>query len=194
MEKISTDIELVSKLQLGDVEAFDQIYKKYSTRLYAFGMKYFKSEAEAEEMVQSVFLKVWETRTNLKKELSFNSYLFTIAYNDICKIFRKRNYNNQFVSDYLHRNSEISSETEDSVDFRSVLSRVEQIIDILPDKQKLVFRKSRFEGLSSREIADELKLSVGSVDNYISDALKFLKSNLKKDDLHLMLFVFLFFL
>lgn len=155
-------------------------------------MKYFKSEAEAEELVQSVFLKIWENRSGLKKELSFNSYLFTIAYNDICKIFRKRSYNKEFVADYLRQNSENSSETEDRIDFRSILSQVEQIIEKLPERQKLVFRKSRFEGLSSKEIAEELKISVGSVDNYISNSLKFLKSKVKRDDLQLLLFVTLF--
>ena len=62
------DNELVERLQKGDVEAFDLIYDKYSGKLYAFGLKYLRSMTEAEELVQSVFLKLWENHINLKKE------------------------------------------------------------------------------------------------------------------------------
>ena len=64
------DIELVEKLRKGDVEAFDLIYAKYSGKLYAFGLKYLKAPDEAEELVQSVFLKLWATHKNLKKEIT----------------------------------------------------------------------------------------------------------------------------
>lgn len=192
MNSLTTDIELVNKLQAGDSAAFDTIYKKYSEKLYAFGLKYLRSTEEAEELVQSVFLKVWENRKSLKKELSFKSYLFTIAYNDICKFFRKQNYQKQFITETLYENSQSSPTTEDGINFQSLLQRVEKIIDTLPEKQKLVFRKSRQEGLTTKEIADELRLSPGTVDNYISEALKLLRSEIKKEDLLLLLFAALF--
>ena len=83
------DKELVERLQKGDIEALDMIYFRYSGKLYAFGLKYLKSKEEAEELAQSVFLKLWENKENLKSELSFKSYLFTIAYNESCTLFRK---------------------------------------------------------------------------------------------------------
>ena len=147
------DNELVERLQKGDVEAFDLIYDKYSGKLYAFGLKYLRSKAEAEELVQSAFLKLWENYKNLKKESSFKSYLFTIPYNDICKLFRKRNYLQKFISDTLYENSQFSSETEDNIDFQSVLERVQKIVNKLPERQKTIFLKSRQEGKSTKEIA-----------------------------------------
>ena len=84
--------ELVEKLRKGDIHAFDQVYGKYAPKLYAFSYKYLKSKEESEELVQSVFLKVWENQQNLKKDTSFKSFLFTIAYNEICNIFRQRSY------------------------------------------------------------------------------------------------------
>jgi RNA polymerase sigma-70 factor (ECF subfamily) len=158
LELLNTDKELVNNLQSGDTEAFDLIYKKYSGKLYSFGLKYLASTSEAEELVQSVFLKVWENRKTLKKELSFNSYLFTIAYNDICKHFRKKSYQKQFIDETLRENVQSSNNTEEGLDFKSVLHRVEQIIDTLPVKQKLIFKKSRLDGLSTKEIAKELNL------------------------------------
>jgi len=192
LEQVNTDNELVNKLQSGDTEAFDLIYKKYSGKLYSFGIKYLASTSEAEELVQSVFLKVWENHKNLKKELSFNSYLFTIAYNDICKHFRKKNYQKQFIDETLRENVQSTNNTEEGLDFKSVLNRVEQILDTLPVKQKLIFKKSRLDGLTTKEIAKELKLSPGTVDNYVSETLKYLRSKIRDEELMVILFFSLF--
>ena len=194
MKLVPGDNELVERLQKGDVEAFDLIYEKYSGKLYAFGLKYLRSTAEAEELVQSVFLKLWENYKNLKKESSFKSYLFTIAYNDICKLFRKRNYQQKFIDDTLYENSQSSTETEAGIDYQSVLDRVQQIVDKLPERQKTIFLKSREEGKTTKVIAAELSLSPGTVDNYISEALKFIRSRLRNENLPVLLFFSLFFL
>jgi len=188
------DIELVERLQKGDVEAFDLIYEKYSGKLYAFGLKYLKSTEEAEELVQSVFLKLWENYKILKKELSFKSYLFTIAYNDICKLFRKRNYRQKFIDDTLYENSQFSSEIEEGIDYHSVLEQVELIVNKLPEKQKTIFLKSRKEGKSTKEIAEEVGLSPGTVDNYISESLKFIRRRLQNENMPVLLLFSLFFL
>ena len=191
---VPNDYELVERLQKGDVEAFDLIYNKYSGKLYAFGLKYLRSTAEAEELVQLVFLKIWENYKNLKKESSFKSYLFTIAYNDICKLFRKRNYQQKFIDDTLYENFQSSSEAEDGIDYQSVLERVQQIIDKLPERQKTIFLKSRQEGKSTKEIAEEVGLSPGTIDNYISEALKFIRSRMHNENLPVLLLFSLFFL
>jgi len=188
------DIDLVERLQKGDVEAFDLIYEKYSGKLYAFALKYLRSTAEAEELVQWVFLKVWENYKNLKKESSFKSYLFTIAYNDICKLFRKRNYEQKFINDSLYENSHPSFSIEEGIDYKSVLDQVEQIVNNLPEKKKNIFLRSRKEGKSTKEIADEVGLSPGTVDNYISEALKFIRSRLHHENLSILLLFSLFLL
>jgi RNA polymerase sigma-70 factor (family 1) len=193
LKLIPSDNELVERLKKGDVEAFDLTYKKYSVKLYAFGLKYLRSTAESEELVQSVFLKIWENHKNLKKELSFKSYLFTIAYNDICKLFRKRRYLQKFINDTVSENLISSFEIEEGLDYKSVLERVQQIIDKLPENQKTIFLKSREDHKTTIEIAAELSLSPGTVDNYISETLKFIRSRLNKDDLGLLLFFSLFF-
>ena len=189
MNHLNNDIDLIKKLQKGDTEAFDKIYKKYAGKLYLFAMKYLRSADEAGELVQSVFLKVWENHKKLKEESSFKSFLFTIAYNNICKLFRRRYYLKQFINETLNEKSETSTETEEKIDYQSTLNRIMQIVDKLPERQKTIFLKSRQEGKTTKEIAKELKLSPGTVDNYISEAIKFIRSRLSNEDLVLLLLI-----
>lgn len=192
MNTTTNDIELVEKLRKGDVEAFDIIYNKYSGTLYAFGLKYLHSADDAEELVQSVFLKIWENHRNLKKESSFRSYLFTITYNDICKIFRARKCLQKFIGDLLQEAPHSSERTEEEIDFGSVLDHVRRIIDKLPERQRKIFEKSRIEGKSTKEIALESGLAPGTIDNYISESIRFIRERLSAEDLYL-LFLFSFY-
>lgn len=182
----------VIKLKRGDLEAFDFLYELYANRLHAFGMKYLRSEADAEELVQSVFIKLWENRKKVDSELSFRSYLFTIAYNDICKLFRQKKYLKKYVEETLYGSELFSSASEDSSDYRSVLREVDRIIALMPEKQKKAFLKSKLEGKTSKEVATELGLTAATVDNYVSAALKTLKAGIKKENLSMMLFLLLF--
>ena len=192
MKELDVDNELIEKLRIGDVEAFDHVYHRYAGKLYAFSLKYLKSKEDSEELVQSVFLKVWENQKNIKKDTSFKSYLFTIAYNEICNLFRRRKYQQNFIDISMSGSTEASGETEDQIEFQFVSEQVEQIISKLPEKQKTIFRKSRQEGKSTKEIADELGLSPGTVDNYISESLKFIRTNLKDNQFSILLFISLF--
>jgi RNA polymerase sigma-70 factor (family 1) len=190
---ICDDYDLISRLRTGDVTAFDSIYQNYSGKLYAFGLKFLKSEDEAEELVQSVFLKLWENHKILNPDLSFKSYLFTIAYNDICKLFRRRNYMIKFIDETVYENIVATSDLSEQIDYKSLLERVQRIINKLPERQKIIFFKSREEGKSSKEIALELGLSPGTVDNYISESLKFIRLRLVNEE-YALIFLFSIFL
>ncbi len=193
MKLFPADDELVAKLHKGDMEAFDRVYEKYAGRLYGFTLKYLKSTTETEELVQSVFMKVWENHKSLKHESSFKSYLFTIAYHEICNIFRRRSYLRKFIDNQLIENMFATSDTEEQIDYHSILEQIDKIIVQLPERQRTIFLKSRQEGKSSKEIADELNLSSGTVDNYISEALKFIRSNLQNESFSVLLLFALFF-
>ncbi len=178
MKIYSADIMVIERLKKGEIKAFDDVYEKYARRLYVFALKYLKNKNEAEELVQSTFLKVWEKRKTLKCDTSFKSYIFTIAFNEICNLFRRRNSFARFYHEEITQSSDISYETEEQIDFSFTLKQLDIIIKKLPEKQRIVFIKSRIEGKTSKEIASETGLSVGTIDNYVSDSVRFIRRNL----------------
>jgi RNA polymerase sigma-70 factor (ECF subfamily) len=186
-----SDFELVEKLQKGDLDAFDQIFKKYGPRLFGFAFKYLKSKEDTESLVQDVFLKVWENRKNLKKESSLKSYLFTIAYHDICHIFRKKQIHEKFL-DEIRTSTNSSYNLEEQLEYRTALEQVDKLIEQLPENQRIIFIKSRKEGKSTKEIADEMNLAPGTIDNQISAALKFLRKNISGNNFALLLYFSVF--
>lgn len=186
-----SDFELVEKLQSGDLDAFDQIFKRFGDKLFGFALKYLKSKEETEELVQDVFLKIWENRKNLKKESSLKSYLFTIAYHNICRVFKKK----QIYLKFLEENKSIANSTfnlEDQIEYKGVLEQIDLLIERLPEKQRAIFIKSYREGKSTKEIAKEINLAPGTVDNHISAALKFLRNQISCENLALSLFFAVF--
>jgi RNA polymerase sigma-70 factor (ECF subfamily) len=174
----SEDIVTIERLKKGEIKAFDDVYEKYARRIYVFALKYLKNKDEAEELVQSTFLKVWEKRKTLKSDTSFKSYIFTITFNEICNLFRRRKSFATFYHEEITQSSDISYETEEQIDFGSTLKQLDIIVRKLPEKQQMVFIKSRIEGKTSKEIASETGLSVGTIDNYISDSVRFIRKNL----------------
>lgn len=187
-----TESQLVGRLKRDDANAFDSLFNTYGTKLYTFAMKYLKSESESEELVQDVFVKIWENRKNLKTDLSFKSYLFTIALNQIRKHFNKRATALEYLQQVRDSEFEADNQVVESIDYGSVLKRIEEIIEKFPERKKQIFQKSRSEGKSSKEIASELGIAVGTVDNQLSEALRIIRETLKKEDLAFLLFLALF--
>src|SRR5690606_25785491 len=103
------------------------------------------SQEETEELVQSVFLKIWEKRSTLDPSSSFKSFLFTIAYHDICKCFRNRKYLRELTTYLLQESPVAATDTDDSLAHQELLDKIYRLVDSLPEKQRTVFLKSRKE-------------------------------------------------
>ena len=178
---MSPDSQLIDKLQKGELDAFDILFNKYSGKLFSFAFRYLRCREESSELVQSVFLKLWENHKSLKRESSLKSYLFTIAYNEICSLFRRRTCLQKYLDQIGLEKSQISNDTEENIDCNSLIERLDQIIGQLPERQRSIFLKSRIEGKPSKVIAYELGLSPGTVDNYISKTLRIIDERLAKE-------------
>ncbi len=139
-----------------------------------------------------MFLKIWENRKNLIKESSLKSYLFTITYHNICRLFRNRKIHEKYKENFGIACSRAIS-PEEQLEYRSDLEQVDRLIDTLPGNQRTIFNKSRREGKSSKEIALEMNLSPGTVDNQISLALKYLRKQIAAYNFVILLFFSIFF-
>ncbi|MHA7110049.1 RNA polymerase sigma-70 factor [Sunxiuqinia elliptica] len=171
------DKDLVVQLKSNSSSAFQALFEKYSQRIYRFSLGYLKSTQEAEEIVQDVFLRVWKAREELLVERSFESYLFTIAKNTILNTIRKANYEKAYL-EYSSLHSNKNSLLDEELDFKELDRIYWRAIEKLPARRKEVYRLSRDNGLSNREIANELGISVKTVENQMTAALSAIKKEL----------------
>jgi len=192
MAEKHNDHSLVQLLQKGNVVAFDSLFEVYSSKLFCFALKYLKNVSDSEELVQEVFVQVWEHRQTLKSDLSFKSYLFTVTLNQIRKYFNKKAISLRYLESLGHDLELTDNEKIQNDDYESILRQVYLIIDQMPPRRREIFMKSKLEGKSSKEIAIELNISHGTVDNQVSEALRFIRSKLNNENLAYMLFAVLF--
>lgn len=181
---------LVQNLIKGNLLAFNALYKTYSRRLYRFALGYLKSRDEAEELVQEVFTVIWEKRKDLKEELSFKSFLFTIAFNMIRNHFRSKAYLAEYLKSEI--SDDLDMQTSQKIIYDSLYKYIAELVNQLPERRKEIFIKSRFNGLSIAEIAEEMNINHKTVENQLTVALKFIRTNLKRENLACILFFCLF--
>ncbi|MEP3388145.1 MAG: RNA polymerase sigma-70 factor [Reichenbachiella sp.] len=175
--KVLSEDRLVLMVKGGSHTAFEKLYEAYCHRLFKFAMKLLREQAYAEEVVQFVFLKVWENRERLNPELSFSAYVFQIAKNQILKTIKLR-------KDSFHAIEHVSkdllgySHVDEEINHNVVSDELGKVLNALPEQRRKVFVLSRFDGLAIKEIAKEMKLSVHTVKRHMNLALKSVRSNM----------------
>ncbi|MEL7588089.1 MAG: RNA polymerase sigma-70 factor [Prolixibacteraceae bacterium] len=187
-----TEKELVGLLKDGSPVAFQHLFNQYSQKLYRFALSYLKSDSDAEEIVQDVFMKLWETRYRLDRDKSFQSYLFTIAFNAIRKKFNRKMKTDRFKHELFEWLSRETPSLESRLDFEALVEKLESLIANMPEKRKAIFLKRKKEGMSIQDIAEETGISPKTVKNQITEAMKYLKESFASDDVSSLLFYFLF--
>ncbi len=187
---LENEAQFVRSLSQGNILAFNTLFRAYSGRLYRFAYGYLKSEAVSEELVQEVFTRIWENRKSLKSEYSFRSYLFTIAFNIIKKQFRREACNSEYFRTRVTEDFDL--ETTKKINYDSLHQYISELVDKMPGRRREIFIKSRFEGLSIKEISEELNISHKTVENQLTDALKFLRNNIRRESIPVILFFTLF--
>ena len=172
--------ELLVRLKKGDILAFDQVYHMYSHKLYSFVFKILKDEADSEDIVQEVFIKIWELREKLDDHKLLNSLIFTIAYNNSISLIRKKISSSKY-REHLRNDSvvQFSDSSFSEIEFNELNRHVEKLIERLPERQKRVYLSHREQGLTYPEIAEEMGISRNTVENHMVKTLKYLRQNLK---------------
>src|ERR1035437_3379738 len=186
------DEELMQEIKADNMFAFDVLYKKYCKRVYKFGYSILKSPEESENIMQDVFLSLWENRHKVQKDSSIKSFVFTITYNIAISIIRKKARESQFI-EYLKSLQEITEEPVNvKLEYNELKTKLDEIINALPQRQKEVYLLHRVEGLKYNEIAERLNISVKTIETHMSRALKTIREKLGNYSLMAILFWYLF--
>ena len=193
MKVAKSNTELVKLLKKDNIKAFDAIYGKYCHKLHQFIFMYLKQEKDTEDIVQEVFIKIWQSREKIDIYASFESFLFTIAYNSTMSLLRKR-MNETKSREYLKSLQQIETAEKviDEIQYKQLNQKVQNLLNQLTPRQKEIYLLSRDEGYTHEEIAQKLNISESTVNNHLVKVLKFLKSHIDSSLAINALFVYLF--
>ncbi|HWJ91425.1 MAG TPA: sigma-70 family RNA polymerase sigma factor [Flavisolibacter sp.] len=173
------EVLILQQLSQDSEAAFEKIYNLYSTRLYGKMLKLLKSEAIAEEILQDVFLSVWEHRKKIDPEKSFCSFLFCMATNKCYDHFRKIARDKKMFH-HLLRSSTPDRTAEDIVVRNEHAGTLYHVIELLPPRRKLVFELCKVQGKSYEEVSHELGISLSTISDHIVKANVFIRTELLK--------------
>lgn len=172
---------LLLQLRAGQMAAFNKLYTMYSPRLYVHLLKFLKSPELVEEVLQEVFVRVWQNRESIVPERGFNSFLYTIAHNLAINMIKKINRDRALqmevwassISYYLH--------TEENLLDKERMAIINQAIATLTPKRREILLFCKVEGKSYKEVAELLGISVSTVSNQLVNALQDIRTFIVKN-------------
>ncbi|MFS8616759.1 MAG: RNA polymerase sigma-70 factor [Solitalea sp.] len=171
---------LIELLQARDEQAFEQLFKAFYKPLHAYAFVMLKDETEAEEMVQRVFVTLWNKCERLTIESSLKAYLYRAVRNECLNYLKHQKVRAAYRVYYRARPEGGEERADDRLVAGELRVRLREAMDQLPPQCRTIFQLSRFEQLKYREIADELGISVKTVENQMGKALRLMRVKLSE--------------
>lgn len=171
---------LIQLLRQGDEDAFAVLYNRYWEKLLTHAYHRTASLEIAKELTQEVFANLWRRRTQLNIKTSFAAYIFTALKYTLLDHIRSQAVKDKYVEAIKKTVSETDNSTLDFIAFEELSKTLEEEINKLPERCRLVFRLSRMEHYSHEEIAKKLQISTKTVENQITKAIKILRANMQE--------------
>ncbi|MFL9484193.1 RNA polymerase sigma factor [Chitinophagaceae bacterium LWZ2-11] len=169
------ETDLLLQIIKGDTEAYTEVYELYKDKIYAFAFTLTKSKDIAEEIVQDVFLKLWEKRTQIDADKSFTEYIKKITYHQVIDFFRKVK-RDRGLQQKLEKNIQaLRNANEDELIGKELHILYKKAIEQLPPQKKKVYLLGREGVLKYEEIAAEMGLSKNTVKNHMSEAIQLIR-------------------
>ena len=173
--------DLLRQLIRGDIAGYEVLFHKYYPTFFAFIKGMTKETAVAEDIAQNIFMKVWLNREKLDAAKSIRNYLFVLAKHEIYNYFRTKSRTFTTLKEAIAQTESKGGGKPafaEKLDLAETAEQVETIVGKMPPQRQQIFRMSRFEHMPSREIAEQLNLSVRTVDKHLELALKELRKYL----------------
>jgi RNA polymerase sigma-70 factor (family 1) len=162
---------------------FSELFRQHEHKLYTLALKLTKSDQLAKDIIQEVFLKLWDQRNQLTSILNIEAWLYRVTENKIIDFLRKVSADNRLKEKIWNQLQQIVNESEQYLAAKEYNQIIQKAIDQLPPQRKLIYQLNKEKGMNYLEIADELQLSKHTVKNQLSTAIKsvrnFLVRNIK---------------
>lgn len=178
--QVHSDTELILGLRNSEEPVFAMVYNTYKTKLYSFAWRFLKNKELSQEIVQETLISLWTNRHNLDVSYPLGPYLYTIARRLTLNVLRNAATAGAAREKLWLDLNEAHNETEEAVLLADLQEFTDQSVAKLPKQQQLVFKLSRYEGLSHEEIAAKLNISKNTVNNHLVEALKNLRQQFKE--------------
>jgi RNA polymerase sigma-70 factor (ECF subfamily) len=167
-------------LKEGKETAFEMIFRTYYQPLCKYAYSFLNDKDEAEEVVQASFISIWEKRGELSIQTSLKSYLYRMVRNACLNVIKHEKVKQQHAQVQLAGGEQAQESSSQPVLASELEQKIYESMKLLPEQCRLVFQLSRFEGLKYQEIADQLDISVKTVENQVGKALKIMRTQLKE--------------
>lgn len=174
-----TDQQLLSLLQNSDEQAFTELYNRYWDKLLVRGLTQLNSLEDMEELLHDIFVKLWNRRETLNIQYSFHTYIAAMLKYEILRLLAEKRKKPLIESTETQIDQSVDDFTGKLLDFKDLQQQLEASVQRLPDKCQLVFRMSREQGLSQKQIAHELNITPKTVENHINKALRLIRSTIQ---------------
>jgi len=176
-------------LRVGNHKAFEDLFETYFESLSRYAFSILRDSDEAQDVVQKVFCKLWDQRKELEIKTSIKSYLYRIVHNESLNFINQRTNRAEINREISSYNDDATDSVNEQVLASDLQLAINKALDDLPPQCRKVFEMSRMEQKSYSEIAQSLAISVNTVENHISKALRQLRVALK--DYLIVLFIFI---
>jgi RNA polymerase sigma-70 factor (family 1) len=176
-----TDHDLALLIKSDGKDAFRELFDRYAPRIYKFAFSYLKNRSDAEEIVQNVFMKIWEKRSSIKASENIKAFIFTITTNKIYDFIRRKNIEHTYHDQAILNQGSNENNSWNSIVYKDVQQTISKLSNKLPSQQQRVFNLSKMEGLTNDEIAFKMGISKRTVENDLYRAVLFLKQKFKNE-------------
>lgn len=174
-----TDKQVLCYIKDGDIDAYGAIFKEYYPELCKRAARYLVDPADAEEVVQDLFIKLWEKRDSIVINTSLPAYLHTAVSNHAINYWKIKKRLPKHPGGTAEIENLETAALDESIIYEDLEKQLNTLLKKMPEKRRMIFQMSRFENMKNHEIAKELKISIKTVEYNLSRALSFLEKNLK---------------
>jgi RNA polymerase sigma-70 factor, ECF subfamily len=184
---VNNDKITIEQFKTGDLAAFELVFKEYHRPLVNYATTIVKDADESEDIVQQVFITVWNKRSTIDIHTSIRSFLYKAVYNACLNKIKQQAVRKNYAKEIQLNHGNVS--TDAGIQQKELQQKIDEAIEELPEQCGRIFKMSRFDNLKYQEIADTMTLSVKTVENQMGKALKLMREKLKEYLPYIVLFI-----